>query len=68
MYGDPYKFLWGILRKFYKKTIDLGLFFFFFTYGFEDVYDSAPLWRQYQYCLELRVNFENWGRAVIQGR
>ena len=29
MYGDPYKFLWGILRKFYKKTIDLGLFFFF---------------------------------------
>lgn len=29
MYGDPYKFLWGILRKFYKKTIDLGSFFFF---------------------------------------
>lgn len=32
MHGDPYKFLWGILRNFYKKTIDLGLFIIFFTY------------------------------------
>lgn len=65
MHGDPYKFLWGILPKFYKKTIDLGLlsFFlpirvFFHTYYFKIFTSTIQRFEYVRYLVHVGDDFE----------